>query len=679
MTDSLQSKEPVIEEQTALIKYVDQVGLMEIEVKPESRVDKVNPYIDLQVDLLNKRPITIATGAWSSASIYGSKVTTLDLHSAFWNNVYVSNVLKGFRYWRYKKFFVKVMINSTMTHYGKLLLTWLPVTSATTYTNQSMVALSCLPSVVLDATERASTIIEIPYIQPNHYLDPLPSGDLGPRISLDVLAPLGNAQIATAVTVPYTIQMWAEGIEVMGPQIPQMEMPVGSIPPTDYLDNWEKEVGSERKKVDPIPLYVTQKSMTPLLSSRNQDNSIRFSMANDTEADHSKAMVQSVMKDEHNVKNILRLPSLLETVTFDDTSASGSIITYFPAHPANAASTTSVAPFVYPLSHLAAMSRQAIYWKGGIKYMFSFTCAKTVTARVAIDISFASTVTEATNSGNLFTTVFDINGSCDKCIEVPYTSNRPYLPTYNAMKPDALTAVTPRYWPMVRLSIVNPVTVGTSNTSATIYCNIYVAGADDFSLYIPVGHGTTGVTTSYEWNQMDLRSAFREKFELIGPGSNSQNLVDYNFGEEFENIFDLASRYANPFTVAASGLVLARIVYGFLNLYRLRRFGCRYKVFNNASNAITASLGWVTFAKPLWDFNMYDVITSDSLAGQWELPYYNSLFFESPGAPTDLLNQSGGLFVNSNISGLNTTVYTAYSEDSVFSFPTGGLVVTYAT
>lgn len=122
--------------------------------------------------------------------------------------------------------------------------------------------------------------------------------------------------------------------------------------------------------VDPVPDWITIRPITPPGLSTEDDAYVRLDFNNSNSMESHSEIMQAIVPEEMNLVNIGRLPKLL--TTFQLTPASSGNVFSLIASPCYS---PPFAPGKKHLGNCQVISRWAQYWRGSMKYMFSFTCS----------------------------------------------------------------------------------------------------------------------------------------------------------------------------------------------------------------------------------------------------------------------------------------------------------------
>lgn len=693
---SISAEEPTVKTISNLLTYDETVGLETITPSTQQRDDAGNPYIAPDLSPLLNRPYKIGTWSWTNSS--GTDLIGFHILKSWLSQEVIDVVLSKYRYFA-ADFKVRIQVQSTMMHYGKIAVAVLPCTRDGSPPAINLSDLFALDVHLIDASRPETLEIDVPFIHPLKWwamadYDTTPSQmNLGPYLYVKVLAGLGNAQ-ATTASVPISIFVNATNVRLAAPVPASYECPntpsMFSSPTLDALaelrakeaelqntistkqyilpsKNQSASYGTSplrgrkvvRYAIDSVPQYVSIRPTAPLMQSLEDDTTIRMGLKSDTMMDDSPEMVQAMLPDESNVLNVCKRPYLLDTIQITQTSLGQ--IWSAPVSPAHVAGNPTT---IRSAVNAQVVTRMATYWHGSMKYVFSFTASHVTTLRIACLISYQPTTTDPSVISDQVAAVWDVTGSMDKTLMVPFLSSYPYIPTPTAGASDDRAV---NYgMPTLKLVVVNPVTAGASSTIVpSVICNIFAAVGDDFRLFLPRGLDSNFTTfTQPSFNQINLSTLFAGEFETLGEKGTEVKIPEYNFGEEFVDIKDLFCRYAQEGSTFKNQKTFTRALPQYYRtLYRFTRYGMRYKMFPfvglySAYYQNARYPGTYTHAP-------YEALSSDAAPVlQVEMPYYEAWYFDLPGTIPSTQTVLG----KQSDSTTDLVVLSSVSADSVFSF-----------
>jgi len=216
--------------QQATTTFFDE-GSMEVGVSSRPTYELstyVETYADIKAFLM--RPVLIANGQWTTAQAQNTNLNSGSISSLLTSVTMWQEKVKGFNLIR-GDFMIKIQINASPFHQGKLLLHYLPAYKQFVavnprygkFKNAHLTQKIQHPHVEIDC-RKTSVVMKIPYIAPtafyafkeNYY-------DWGTWF-LDVFSPLftGAAAPVSQLYVDYLVYAWFENVELQAPTVPQM-------------------------------------------------------------------------------------------------------------------------------------------------------------------------------------------------------------------------------------------------------------------------------------------------------------------------------------------------------------------------------------------------------------------------------------------------------------------------
>lgn len=680
MSDSQLSAEPVLSFDDNMGTFADTVGKDSVAQTDENRDDGQNPYLQQNLDIVLTRPTVIHSQTWNSTDAQGATIAKLDLLPLLFDVPMNNAILQRYRFFA-SDIKISIRLQSTLMHYGRLAVAWLPMRKSSD-SDIDHKALFALDVNIMDAAKPDVLELTIPFMSPLKWWTPSTIGSdtgnsLGPQLLIVVLAPLGNAQSAAAA-VPFTVigefskPRLAGPVSAGGAIVPEFVI-FQSEDHSGGMFRIDSERNDIREAIVSTPTFVSMRQVASVGQSLEEDTTVRLAMSSANTSDTSKKMVNALTTNEHSILAICKKPSLLGSMFIDN--ASPELITTIIVHPGWAYSAGT-------LTNAQVAQRLAQFYHGSQKYKILFTCAHVTTVRIAAYITYDDGTTEALGSRPY--AIWDITGSMEKEIEVPFLTMFPYIPTWRANP----TAVDFKAFalPRIVLKIVNPVTSGAISTvSPKVWLNIFTAMGDDFKLFVPMGisnHDAGRCTPIYTQSnpkpisyQDNLRMAFEMPFQVLGSSGQAVHIPEFNFQESFIDIKDLWSRYrVFSHTLAQATDVFTREIalpplYRYL--YRNRRYGARVKCVPKAESS---DVVWCTSAiygglnigiasdRPPWDL----VPGTAKPPLQFEIPFNEAWYYDCRSK----VYSSAQMTTTSFPLSADRLMYLAISGDSVFSFPT---------
>nr|WPR18338.1 MAG: capsid protein [Skomarfal virus 18] len=480
---------------------------------------------------LLSRPIKIHTDQWSD-SIH--PVFTLDPWKLFLQQKIVANRISNFRGIR-GKLNIKVTLNGTPFHYGRLLATYYPLLvqdRMSTHRTNALAGVDCVEAsqrmhLYLDPTTSQGGTLELPFVYQNNYLDlnedPLSLGSL----ILYEIAPLKHINASTdPVTINY--YAWMTDVKLVAPTthplkglVPQSgdEYGTGIVSRPAFI---LAHIAGASKKVPMIKPYAMAAEMTmnalgtvaklfgysrPVVSSDTRYIKIETigNLANtdaeDTTHKLSLDTKQAVTVDSRTVglsgKDEMALASIWERESFITTFTWTKATT-----PGKLLWNTAVTPEMFKLEkstgkatgiHATAMHYAVSpfrYWRGSIVYRFQIVSSAFHNGRIRVCYDPADFIALDTMN-TVRNEIIDISVHRDFTVTVGYNALTPYLGTTHNVTTEYFspTAVaTPdnlTFNGVLSLVVENDLTTPNSTANGDIEIIVSCWAGDDFEVNTP--------------------------------------------------------------------------------------------------------------------------------------------------------------------------------------------------
>jgi hypothetical protein len=494
-----------------------------------------SPYADPEMQRVLSRKYRIATLSWADTDAAGTVLAQLDLMDLLVNIPNIADKLTQFR-WITSDMEVEIRLNATPFHIGSLLIGHIPrVTSSEeafsllTQKTANLAQISQAQGIVMSASttnnatmsikREAATLFD-PIDAPNSY-----AGALG-NLTIAVLNPL---ILASAGSVnPVTITVFAAFVnphpagfgyfptisdsDTAVPQSDEVHMEsvakaVGSVlaPEATSLFSPKTVVGDVSAvgkaltdglsaAAQFLPLLglskpVNQVTPQPAVVDDFRDLNYTHGVAQTTKSSaHPNAGLGAPMASflkKNKIRDVIAVPTLLMTAQFDKTDDPATPLIWFPVHPSLCWFDPTSKNF--QPSHLAYVSQGFRFWRGGMKLRFHFVTSQFVSARLRIALWPANTYPANIEeyAGDAVSKIVDVRGETIVDFLVPYQSPHPYQPCRGYIHP-----LTEQGWgnvpademnSFVTLSLINPLQQPDFSGNALVYCNVFVAAAEDFT------------------------------------------------------------------------------------------------------------------------------------------------------------------------------------------------------
>nr|QKN89033.1 MAG: hypothetical protein [Riboviria sp.] len=493
-----------------------------------------------------KNPVIANTIPWSTSQAVGTTLTSFSIPAIFATlGTFHKQMLQTYAFMK-PVVSVRVQVNSTKFHLGKLLVISDPM-QALTPTDSPTVA-RCLniysasgqPHAIIDAGYSNSVEIKVPFEHVLTYLT-TNSEEVGPQMSTIYLLILNQLSIpeGSSQTVDVNILVSCDEINLHIPMVPHSPRLVTFNSLEEYQStfdavqestgliasgakmagglggtlwnvitmNFSKAASSYSKAMSGfggiLKYFNLDKPSDPLTSTRNTlsvvapfahmegvDTSVRLGatpMGGYTDMSFSAAP-----KEEMSIPHIIQTYMMWNQIAWADTASVGTELANFFVYPglshqtipANAATTTAQDNTF--LSYINSMFK---YWHGSIKLRFDFTATQFHTGRLLFvfepnsSTTYLDPATNQTLSGNL-TMLFDLHEN--KTIEflVPFVSSTPRKECVNQFF-NSLATNDLQSLGRISIRVVNAL-ANPDTVTASIPINCYIAAGSDFRFEVPI-------------------------------------------------------------------------------------------------------------------------------------------------------------------------------------------------
>lgn len=685
--DSIMSEQQFISYDEELTTFDDTVG-EECERAPRTYgIENSDPYEDQGMSKVLSRVYKVSHNLWDSTMLPGHIVTYLPFPQLLKDKANIAAKLKNFRYLRAG---VKVhfKLNTTMKHFGRLLVCYVPRTGLIDLEG-GVFAASRYPHVIISADSQESVELEIPFINPYLWLENDES-TISPEIAtvfVYVLHPLGNSEVSSTQTVhltafanfesPEVAGLYAEDLEAQGDfkqeksdketQQKTERGILGNIAHTigDVSGGLTKVplIGGIATVVSPIaklfgglfdffglekPTSIEAPNHTilgygmGLAQSRGLDVSKRFTIDPTCTISSNMDDIPSPLQDEMSLKRIMMTPCLLDIFSFNGTLPVDEMVYEKDVTPLSYSDTQPNATTWHSL-YCTDVALNFQYWRGTMKYYFMFTTGKFTSARVRISW-FPEIQDPAPDSdGDYISHVLDIMGDTRFAFCVPFIDSRAYLNT------DGTADISANG--KIYVTLINPPITGDSVETSVIHVAVFAAAGEDMQVFglrgLPQGisYAPAPANMLVEENepeileaQTSMRSVFSETFAPLkmafAPIINS-----YVMGEEVTSVKDIVLRPVQIGTTTWTQGSFFRYdnefqsLYSILRLFRYGRMTRRLKIFlqvprDQNHTLIQGSLTFTpnTYNTPLSGRNIWNTEYNPSI--EFEVPRYHYRLFD---------------------------------------------------
>lgn len=191
---------------------------------------------------------------------------------------------------------------------------------------------------------------------------------------------------------------------------------------------------------------------------------------------------------KNKLSDVIQTPAYIFSSFMDKDTPLDSPFIKIPIHP-SMCGVGNIAPnqYQYYPTHLAYVSNNFRFWRGGMKVRLHFVTSQFVSVRVRLSHWPGSVIPSSIEAyaGDVVSEILDIRGETVKEILIPYIAPVPYLPCRGYIAPNDET-----FWGRIPaeelnsffvLSLINSVQQPDFAGSAGVYVNVSMSAAEDFT------------------------------------------------------------------------------------------------------------------------------------------------------------------------------------------------------
>lgn len=495
-------------------------------------------HVGIAIEDFLRRPRQYTKLAWASTDVVGSSLATFNVPGLFLTSPMIKDKLSNFRFFRATANF-SFRINANKFALGRLLIYTVPCPTGnygylTPLQTGSLTQHSAYPCCYLDAGVSNSVELVVPFTSFQSTIDL--TAPINPQQWASVHVEVFNGLNSTSGSDTAEISVWAWLTDV-SLTIPthnpssailtadaQMESStqaktnslssIGKIaaravsslsatrgrgPKTNSPDlGWVGDLLS-----DALPVFGLSKPTSDTLTGKMlQMPADTFTNVNGESneyvlgADHGNCVKVDTCDfacehDELNIAYYAGHRALLDQFDWPLSAASNDVLAWWPVTPGfcpNGFNPNCAAPT--PLGYAASMFT---YWRGSIKYQFSFVANQFYTGRMTFyflsGIYTPPTVTTGLLEGAPHV-ICDIRHTTDCVLEIPYINDTPYLEV-KMMTEDgeghlAKTVDSTRCLGIV-IAVVENALKAPEQVPNVVPINVFVSGGDDIEFAVPTG------------------------------------------------------------------------------------------------------------------------------------------------------------------------------------------------
>jgi hypothetical protein len=509
--------------------FADQRSVALQEPNNASAVAQQTNVPDASLDIFFSTPRVVSTVSWTAAQAGGTLLTFIDLPNAFYASPVFRSKMDYFQFWR-PDIEISFKLNSTVMHYGRLLVCWAPQGSKIPANHVAFPNATGFPWVQISASQQTPVTFTLPY---THYWDMLPVDPTVPhyteifRLWIYVAIPLSAlngtpapvelttfARVTNHNLMGYSHIAYAPLFEQQGTTeseqtsrgtlsgiantVAQVAAPLSALPEIGPIASTVSTIASLGASIASalgfsvpantattapmqirMPRYNLQTDVpqTAVLAAHAEGETVRdYSLVNDT--------VQAA-----DLLHFAQRPFLIGTTQITTAETVDSIVWSGIVDPSLLNHDSYISPIdwtsYYP-SPLAFTARFARYWRGSIRYHFAVIASKFHSCRLVLsyvpyspDGSYPGTMAGVAST-QLVKKVIDINEETEFTLEVPYLQPFPWA----QLVPPHNTAWSATSNGALYLTILNPLTAGSTPVNP-IYVQIFASAGDDFQWALP--------------------------------------------------------------------------------------------------------------------------------------------------------------------------------------------------
>jgi len=514
------------------MRFTDQAGTQEhTEANPLESTFMLADTTDT-VGGFFERPQLIFSEEWSPNAPF---FYTLDPWTEYFSNTKVVERLSNFHLLRCK-LKVKVVLNGTPFYFGRLMMSYNPLSKLDAYTfyrngtQQDFIEASQRPNIVLDPSVDEIGEMTLPYIYPKSALN-IETGEWAQMGSLTLadLTTLLNANDADdALTV--SVFAWAEDVQYSQPTSAVIVPNQGEYEdnaPSGIVSKPATTVARLSTALANIPIIAPYAKATQLAASAIAKIASLFGMSRPRNVAPAyyyipgmfRRFTQTNIQDETDVLaldckkevpidprvvgcdgadpmemlSIAKHESYLTSFTWTDDSAVGTLLYNFAVNPMMYTNNGTTDLHLTPMAWLSVPFR---YWRGSVSYRFEIVASQFHRGRLRLVYDPVFQVTGEYNVN--YTEILDIRDGCDFTIDVGWAQGVPYLLVppldftgdYHQVGqiPGSPTGANGILSVFVLNSLTTP-----GEVSNDVKINVYVSANDDFELQEPTGGALAGI------------------------------------------------------------------------------------------------------------------------------------------------------------------------------------------
>nr|WFG77339.1 MAG: structural polyprotein [Insectivora picornavirus] len=493
----------VVKDQQELTQFLDEAAEIKTEVETKEIKLPPNPYINQDISDILARAYPITTFQWTRNDSEGSCIKRFSFPEALFNQKIIWEKINHFEFFR-ADLKIKVKINASLYHYGKLIGVWRPIAMGkTTYVcmpgddrtpgaYDNMYSLSSNPHMVVSPNNTDSNEMEIPFAIPLDWIDlkayatPL-NMNSHQRImnnmgifELWVLNPLVAKNIANDPPAYVTVYASFENVEIAGYT-------------TTSIQYIQHELQLYTSKITPSGIFGIDdyKVINDMPKAQSKTTGISYApmhiASSQPEMDYTQVLNLSVPKKDDSLTQYLTEPCLLMIKEIATSASAGTNVAKIPVRP-------NVMPYSsqYPYSiyraifhnRLSFYSQLFRYWRGTIRYSFQITCSRFHSMRLRVYWSPSALKDTDRTNAEAFTIskVVDIEGETNFEMDVPWL--QPWKALQIGSRKNGKDDLPNGF---LYVDVVNPI-VYPESPIPPIRMNVWISAGTDFEFVLLRSH-----------------------------------------------------------------------------------------------------------------------------------------------------------------------------------------------
>lgn len=611
----------VVEEQ--LVTFVDNEVVSGVGTTASNHVFSTSDAtITTDIAEFFKRPVRINSLSWLEADAVGLK-TTLAVWQLWANNAYVKNKLNNYSWFR-GDLKLKFQITASPFYYGKMLLSYQPLTSFTPNTiindaaTRYFIPVSQRPHIVLIPGEADSYEMTIPFIYPANWLNIQSSADVGNMGSLSyyIYSALQSANGVSGSGITLTTYAWIENIQLSGASVGYAmqsdEYGEGCV---SKPASWVARAATYFENIPIIGPFATATKIgagaissiaslfgftnVPVIADTNpmrQESFPKFASSEigypvekltldpKNELSVDPRIVGLSGTDEMSISYLTQRESWLTKINWTTADAVDATLFYARVNPLlyDNDGATQAKLYMTPMAYIANMFDA---WRGDVIFRFHIIASKFHKGKLLIN--FDPTAYTAANIGNtvavsniVFTQIVDIGETHDVEFRVPYQMATQFLtlrPSLTAAnKGWAVRTVVPSPYPpnllydngFLTVRVLNVLTAPVASSDLDIH--VYIRAAENMEFANPTEPDPNHILSLYAPQSELGEMSSADHMQLSKTKSHAENQFVVHFGENIRSLRTLLHRYSlhtvEPLFPSATAFSLSTMFKNFLKM-----------------------------------------------------------------------------------------------------------------